>query len=1092
MSALHFISIDEETFGETHTILNKIHPFICMSQLLSVISCEEAYKQAGSHFANIISYEKLSKGLQAKSIFLHVASKTREYLDKNTIIIHQHTRIYTNITARSALSNCLGANCLFPFLYQLGQNSYIPKFSKSKLLVQCLELIINIWEYNILNRVSLGFIITEEIINLRYLLGLIGNQVEFSLELYNILQVPIKNMEMYSPDIVENYLELILLNMDIWKFSSKKTQIKIVEDFSSYLKQQHQQSLNAEKIVDLSLNGIRILANSDYDNNVSISILSDIILNQAKQKLTKEIFIIIMNHLNAYFLVNTKHCYKPIFYILSIFMELFSTYNKQYIDIIFDTLTSNKEVIQFAVMFTILDYFIYFKENGSSEGYKGVSQSNNGPILEKEENKLELKHLPISMSKFSNAYQEEFNNNMEDENMIDSIVAMCIYWMLSFDWKSISEFIWEYQKEDFLRFLLKHFSNERQEKGVSILLTYIFGGINGVKKQGICGIYCYLAFIYFAFDFPFKAQENIKDKNQKINNLVGDSQNLFCLKTQILELILGNINCFDLKAKKELFNDLDLLSTDKRFIQAVNKSNILVDLIFSLGEYPEQIMLLHHKLLCFNLSQDDYFDNFTKICLNLKGDTNYKLTIIDNFIKEILLSKYNQEPKLGKSLLLIMYIIEDSLVYYPENIDQKKMFLLLCKIIYLLHKTNWLYISLPSIDIFDERCLSFNLNNQILSTKNDIIYREGGFVRIILKILIKMINYDESKNKETIFLLRFYLLREKELCKYIKYEAMGKDYKQKSLCKERIKYNLIDLILRQNQEKMQTHQKYMQFFTDKVINKDYSLLNTTNLSKNKCKGNNIFESNAFYFFYLLAAFSQISHYELFEINNYKDIPHEDERIKALKNKISAEGLNERNQKMIMLAKLFYIIVQSKSLNDEILYLDNALINEFNNLIGSIELSHQSKDTINFTTVYNFLDQNFEQKESMAEEMASNIHENNYNSFKKSMPYRISSIINAIKNVKMPDEFCDKFPQLILGKDYLEIIQPHLLFVTSHNFSKIDNLIHSICSNKKPIKEENKRVKFKIIKELDIWITRSYFSIVHTNETAGNVLLYTLK
>ena len=1107
MSALYFISIDVSTYAKIHKVLEKTFSFICMSQLFSVLSFEEAYKQTGIHFKKLISYRKLTKRLQVERIFLRVVPKNAKQLEIAVEDLHndsqklfQHTRVLENISARSILANCLGINSLFPFLFELGQPSQIPSFAKIKLLSQCLEIIKRIWEFDHHNKCSLGKI-NEEIINLRYLLGRIANKVELPMEIYAILRSSMENIEIFYSDSAENYLEMIITNMNIWKYSSEETQIKIAEDISKYLTLQTHNNLRTPKVIDILLDCIENFANYENDFSSPIKVFSAIILLYGEKTLTKEIYSIIMGYLNVYFLRRLKHFPKQIYCVLSIFMELFNSCKKQSIDIILDLLSSQKEVKQFAIIFTILDFFIQFKEKGLSDDQPEISitfinQRKENKEEGKGEEKMLLRHLPISISD-TYAVKPEDNNyhycEIDEDSMIDAILAMCIYWILTFDWKILSIIIRNYPRDDLFLFLLKQFAEANNENVTAILLSYIFAE-NKERKQTMIGIYCYTALISFALYLPFKSQENPKEKTQSIKNIINDQNNPICIKWQILEYILNNFNCFDLRAKNALLFDLEILalSEKNRFILVANKNNNLVNLIFSLAEYPEaedKIIILHNELICFNYYQDGYFDDFTRICLNLKGSANYKLKIIDKFIETMFLMEIKQEPKLGRALLLFMFILEDSMLYYPNGMDQKSTFLLFCRIFYLLHITNWLYVSLPSIGLFDERCCLYNnlnTNPNNIASRKEIVFREGGFVRIILKLLIKMINYDKTENKETIFLLRFYLLREKEFRKYVK--EMAKVGRIQKDFKEKIKYNLIDLILRQNLEKMKIHCEIMDFFKDKVINNGYTLLNIISQSSIQST-RNIFESKAFYFIYLLASFAQISHYEIFDINNYKSLPIIINDSTNLLNKISSSGLNENNKKMMMLAQLFNDVVKSKSLNDDILYLGSALSSEFSNLIFSVEKLHHayffSKNVLKISTVYNFLDQNFVRKESVIEEKALNIQEQHYDLFKKSMPYRIELIIRAIINAAKPGEFCDKYAHLILSEDYIRIIQPYLLFLTSHNFLTIDNFIASLSKHENlKQNEENKEIT-RLSLELRNKISESYGFITVSKVKIGN-------
>ena len=515
---------------------------------------------------------------------------------------------------------------------------------------------------------------------------------------------------------------------------------------------------------------------------------------------------------------------------------------------------------------------------------------------------------------------------------------------------------------------------------------------------------------------------------------------------------------------------MGILCGDKRLIQELYKSPTLLNLIYSLIDYPEagsQIVKLHEDLLCLFYLQAGSMSDFTRICTILSGPANYKLIILKKITETILAEPIKQESKIGTALLHLTYILEDSIVDFPDNVDNGLCLIIISRILYLLHKAELLYVSLPSISLFDERC-SLNMDkpsNNIIET-GQVILREGGFVRIMLKTLMKLVYFDKSKT--AILLLRFYLLREKNLCKSIKEIGMVNKCQAKKHGNRKRYYNLIDLILKQNTDKMEFHYKNMDFFQNKIINKGaFSHLGISNSSPKSSKEKSFFETSPFYFLYLIASFTQIFHFELLEINNYKYFPTNEVRTKKLK-ELGTINPSKNLKKMSMLAQLLEDIVNSESLNNHITDLRSQLTSEFTKFIDSGQHRYLAyfypKNIIKLQTVYSFLLQNPDQKEELEEEKAIETQETDYTSFKKSMKAIIFLIFETIKTT--PGQFCDKYAMLILSQNFIQLIQPYLLFITSHNFINFDRLI--LSSMKKDqhfaIKHENETLK--IISELE--------------------------
>lgn len=489
MSTLHFIGINKSTHESMHNILTKIYPLISMNQLFPVLAYEEAYDQIGIKIKQTIQYKDLINSIDIDRIFFLISPKYASKkisqnenlflgnnlngkqikLTNHIVLMYKHTHSLHATPAKNILANLDGVNCLLPFLYELGEfKIFIIPEIPNRIVAKCLEIIKKIWEYDQHNRKTTGKI-KEEIVNLRYLLGRLAIQSGLTIDIYKNLRNMMEYIEEFYFEYTENFLEMLLLNMDIWKHSTIKVQEQIVEDIFSFFILQNHKNFSNHKIIDILLNCIEIFANVEQESNPRIKKLSKIILYLAKNDLTKEVLGVIMGYLNIYFLRRLK-CYpRQIYYILEILLDIFNNCTQVAVEIIVNTLKSKKEVKLFSTIFTILDYFLFIKEYGFLEEYKGITYSNNCSDFEQsEENNNNPKKRNSSFLQDGRFFISE-----EGKNIIDSIVSMCIYWILSFDWQLLSEYMKEYPRNDLGLFLLRTLSKTTSRDKNSIISYYI-------------------------------------------------------------------------------------------------------------------------------------------------------------------------------------------------------------------------------------------------------------------------------------------------------------------------------------------------------------------------------------------------------------------------------------------------------------------------------------------------------------------------------------------------------------------------------------------------------------------------------------------
>lgn len=163
--------------------------------------------------------------------------------------------------------------------------------------------------------------------NLRYLLSRIACKSPFTQKVYTVLHEMVPLVEENYPDFAEKYLEMIFLNIDIWKYSSNEIQEMISEHVHKMFILEEHKLYSTPKMVDIMLNCIEVYSNSGVDHANRIQRLSAIILLVADQNFSDEVIAVITSYLNIFFSRRLKNFPLEIYYVLQVYMELYSIGN---------------------------------------------------------------------------------------------------------------------------------------------------------------------------------------------------------------------------------------------------------------------------------------------------------------------------------------------------------------------------------------------------------------------------------------------------------------------------------------------------------------------------------------------------------------------------------------------------------------------------------------------------------------------------------------------------------------------------------------------------------------------------------------------
>ena len=251
------------------------------------------------------------------------------------------------------------------------------------------------------------------------------------------------------------------------------------------------------------------------------------------------------------------------------------------------------------------------------------------------------------------------------------------------------------------------------------MLFYIFNG----RKDEIFGPICYSAIISLVLNIPFQVQEWNEFRIKQIAELIKTSKgkDRLLMQANILEFLLKNLRVFNPEARKELFNDLAILITDKRLIPELAESSNLVDIVFELNSFSEgdiTLSLLQEELLSYMLCQSRHAAEFARVCSTLRGKSEYQIHLLNKILEKSTNSTDIFDPNFWSGLQYISYAFEDALLTNPDTLKNAEAITMLSKLLLILNKTDLLYISLPKIQLMDERvneCSKNLVDKDILS-----------------------------------------------------------------------------------------------------------------------------------------------------------------------------------------------------------------------------------------------------------------------------------------------------------------------------------------------------------------------------------------
>jgi len=252
----------------------------------------------------------------------------------------------------------------------------------------------------------------------------------------------------FCPGLAEKYIEMIFLNIDIWINAKKEvhdtiiTKLSVIMDTKAKL-------LNMDKIVDSLLNCIEICAYKTEDLSKFIQKLSEVVIKICKNFLNDAILSKLISYANIFYIRRNPKYPILLFYVLRILLDLFINSKVILFKEIRESMKKKKINKVITSLIVIIDYmitseylveciFCFSEESVEKRLYPGITTSLSRRDKNEEEKLYDSKNDPLNV----------FSNNEGGLAIIDSIQAMAIYMIISFDWMSLVDYLKDLPKDD--------------------------------------------------------------------------------------------------------------------------------------------------------------------------------------------------------------------------------------------------------------------------------------------------------------------------------------------------------------------------------------------------------------------------------------------------------------------------------------------------------------------------------------------------------------------------------------------------------------------------------------------------------------------
>ena len=145
-------------------------------------------------------------------------------------------------------------------------------------------------------------------------------------EIYIISIMIMQSLLFLYPKLCEKYIEMILLNVDIWGHSPLPIQDMIITQTKSLIDSKYS-CIKPSKLMDVLLNCVEISANKEEPNYFSLAKYSELIIKLCQEQWEDSMASILMSYANIFYIRRLSKYPLQIYYVLLILLEIHLTSN---------------------------------------------------------------------------------------------------------------------------------------------------------------------------------------------------------------------------------------------------------------------------------------------------------------------------------------------------------------------------------------------------------------------------------------------------------------------------------------------------------------------------------------------------------------------------------------------------------------------------------------------------------------------------------------------------------------------------------------------------------------------------------------------
>ena len=998
ISAVHFIEVQKKTLEQVHKILEAVQKYGEVHEITSWIQLSEGEYQKRD-IAQYVTYKQMK---ELNTIFICASPNLcHAKCAKNQVeVLCGTTQARYLNSAKSVILDRGGIKIFFPLLNHLAKLSSSGSSIADSIIN---DILLSIFKtFNILlssnrSRSQIFFEQEENIMAFMYLLEEIVKKVDsIDISIYHEIRDISKTLSKQNEKNMKLFIEHILGNFTIWMYP--KNSAELSKELCDIL-QDTEKVRNKEFMLQIIITAIEDLVCSENDEHPAIKNFQEL----AKKIVVSDPLICekLFEYLSFdYFRIKPQY-FTLIKFIMEIILYFFNKHRDFFIDKMINSLKEFKENLLIATLFHLL-------ELPSLKGNSFIT--------------------PLRISE------------------LDQIFAIVLYILININWEKARKWIptdmssgrgkkFE-NKNSFISFLSQIINLSSEEKKVKIFLY----GIQGLQKGQFLGIRTSLAILCSAIGIPYTNIEDYTmylDISQSTYNAVGK------LNSTLLASFFRHFHVVNEQAQIEIIvNFYDIILATKESILG----NCFGDLSHEIGYIIEKtlctmnsnldkIISLYSLIVSTAIKKFLILPNFGSIwkylslLMCLRKPENV-IKILYKILEEILNSKaIHQTYSMIFVLFYISYLIEDFSLINSSFLGEKCFHQVIAMLLLTLHKTRLIYCSLPHECVISSKSSSDKIDYLL-----ECELREGGFVRVILKLLLLSIK--KSNNLDPIKLLSFFVLRDKDslksvkkICNYMKIKSDVKPIKKPA------PYSLISLSLQSSEQSIPSHFSMLDTIK-KVPSKQPKNAPSTSKSKKDSPGshanlpNSPFEQPGFLHIYLISEIIHLLHFECFNITSYQQIIEKEKRTEYYKN-FSKKFFEEIPEKTRELVEMLGKILSFEDSEKKFSILEKNLI-KWGSLLPSINLP----DSRSYGAAYSTLDES---------EFVPSPFPFSFQSIGKEAIFVIKKVITLFTLIEgaIAERSHEKLKALfdnINNDEFIVSSQPYLILISSNMFYQTEKYI----------------------------------------------------